>query len=302
MRTRSSWVIRCVRGLARTLEVRIGEQDEVTELRLDDQQMEAQFAGAHATKRLVIPMAEPLRPGGEKRLLLKTHRSYARGAERRIAFEGFPIIHAHEQSGAIGVTQSANLWVAPASSQGLRRILPTSLPQELRERPLTSLAFEFLDQSFSLNLDVEASPPLVRSRSRTLFHIDGDRVRSDATIELQWVRGRVFEVKLDLGPGLEVVSVGPTAVVEAWNPTSPSSTAGAGPESRGLMIRLAPPVRDQNRVALQLQGYQRLPREGPMKLGLFAPDETTAVGASFVVAGDRSLSVELDNDPRRPVR
>ncbi len=63
------------------------------------------------------------------------------------------------------------------------------------------------------------------------------------------------------------------------------------------MIRLAPPVRDQNRVALQLEGYQRLPREGPVKLGLFAPDETTAVGASFVVAGDRSLSVELDNDP-----
>ena len=71
--------------------------------------------------------------------------------------------------------------------------------------------------------------------------------------------------------------------------------------SRGLMIRLAPSVRDQNRVALQLQGYQRLPREGPVKLGLFAPDETTAVGASFVVAGDRSLSVELDIR-RRPAR
>ena len=113
------------------------------------------------------------------------------------------------------------------------------------------------------------------------------------------MRGRLFEVKLDLGPGLEVVSVGPTAVVEAWNPTSPSSSAGrpAALESRGLMIRLAPPVRDQNRVALQLQGYQRLPREGPVKLGLFAPDETTAVGASFVVAGDRSLSVDLDDDP-----
>ena len=112
------------------------------------------------------------------------------------------------------------------------------------------------------------------------------------------MRGRLFEVKLDLGPGLEAVSVGPTAVVEAWNPTSPSSSAGAGPGSRGLMIRLAPPVRDQNRLTLQLQGYQRLPREGPVKLGLFAPDETTAVGASFVRRRrPRSLSVELDNDP-----
>ena len=114
-----------------------------------------------------------------------TRRPSSREAGRRIAFNGFPIVHARQQTGAIGITQSADLWVAP-SSQGLRRIVPTFLPKELAERPGTSLAFEFLDQPFALRLDVEASPPLVRSRSRTTFRLDGDRTRSEATIEFQW--------------------------------------------------------------------------------------------------------------------
>ena len=45
MRTRSTWVIRCVRGMTRTLEVRVDEQDQVTETRLDDQQTEAGIEG-----------------------------------------------------------------------------------------------------------------------------------------------------------------------------------------------------------------------------------------------------------------
>ena len=237
-----------------------------------------------------------------KRLVLKTRRTYARGAGRRIAFAGFPVIHAREQSGAIGVTQSPHLWVAPASSQGLRRILPTSLPQELAERPGTSLAFEFLDQPFSLDLDVEESPPLVRSQSRTLFRIDGDRAKCETMIELQWVRGRLFELELSLGPGLEAVSVGPPEVVEAWNPTGSTSarrTAAAAGTPRGLTVRLAPTVRDQSKVTLRLDGHQRIRGEGPVRLGLFAPDGTTAVSSSVSIAGDRGLSVELDEDAAR---
>jgi hypothetical protein len=301
IRTRSSWVIRCTRGMTRTLEVRVADDDQVTELRLDDQQAASGIEGG----RLTIPLVEPLRPGAERRLVMKTRRSYARGPGRRIAFGGFPIMYAREQSGAIGVTQTANLWVAPASSRGLRRIVPTFLPKELAERPGTSLAFEFLDQNFELNLDVEASPPLVRSRSRTLFRIGEDRVRSETTIELQWVRGRLFEVPLELGPGLEVVSVGPPSVVETSNPTGGAtarSASGGANGLRGLTIRLAPAVRDQSSVTLRLEGFQRVPREGPVTLGLFAPDETTAVAASFSIAGDRGLSVELDAEATRSER
>jgi hypothetical protein len=63
---------------------------------------------------------------------------------------------------------------------------------------------------------------------------------------------------------------------------------------------LAPPVRDQSKVTLQLEGFQGMPREGPVKLGLFAPEDTTAVATSFSVALDRGLSVELEEDPARP--
>jgi hypothetical protein len=233
---------------------------------------------------------------------MRTRRSYPKGAGRPITFRGFPIVHGREQTGAIGVTQGAELWVAPSSFQGLRRILPSRLPQELRERPATSLAFEFLDQPFALNLDVEASPPLIRSSSRTAFRIEGDRARSDATIELQWVRGRLFDLELGLGPGLEVLSVGPSSIVEAWNlsgATSDRGPAGSSTDTRRLTIRLAPPVRDQSRVTLQLAGSQRLPRDGPVKLGLFTPDETMAVAAISTITGDRSFSIELDGDAAR---
>src|SRR5262249_14920488 len=72
MRTRSSWVIRCVRGMTRTLEVRLDDQDEVTEVRLDDQEAGAGIEGAPGAGRLTIPLPDPLRPGAERRLVLRT--------------------------------------------------------------------------------------------------------------------------------------------------------------------------------------------------------------------------------------
>ena len=141
--------------------------------------------------KLTIRLAEPLRPGTEKRLVMKTRRSFAAQVARRISFSGFPLTHAREQSGAIGITQSANLWVGATMSQGLRRIPAGELPTDLRARPSTSLAFEFLDQPFLLDLGVEVSPPLVRAESRTQFQIsDLGKARSETTIELQWVPGK----------------------------------------------------------------------------------------------------------------
>ena len=305
MLTRSSWVIRCVRGMTRTLEVRVDDRDEVTEVLLDGQQAGGGIEGGRGEGRLTIPLPEPLRPGAERRLVLMTRRPYTRGAGHRIAFTGFPIVHARQQSGAIGVKQAADLWVAPASAQSLRRVIPTFLPRELAERPGTSLAFEFLDQPFSLVLDVEATPPLIRSRSRTQIRLDDDRARCEATIELQWIRGRPFEVEMSLGPGLKVVSVGPSAVVEAWHPTAETAAgvrAGGGLGPRGLTVRFSPAVRDQSAVTIRLDGFQRLPREGPVKLGLFAPEEATAVSSSVSVAADRGLSVELDQEAARSGR
>jgi len=294
LRTRSSWAIRCVRGTTRSLELRINDLDEVTDLQIDDQAMEAgeRVRGAGT---LTIRLADPLRPGAEKRLVMKTRRSFL----GRISFTGFPLTYAREQSGAIGITQSANLWVGAAMSQGLRRIPPGELPTDLRKRPSTSLAFEFLDQPFLLDLGVEASPPLVRAESRTFFQIDADQARSETTIELQWVHGRLFEAEFGVAAGLQVVSVGPADVVESWHLTS--EIAGRDPgapqqQDRRLRIGLTPLGRGQSKVTIRLAGLQRIPPEGSMKLGLFTPDQTTSASASYALVADRSLALELEDD------
>ena len=165
---RSSWKVRCVRGMSKTLEIQVDDQDEVTELKLDDQQTEAAgIAVVRKDGRLTIRPGDPLRPDAPpKRLVMKTRRSYSKATGRRIAFVGFPFINAKEQSGAIGITHSPNLWISATVSQGVRPIELGGLPVDLRERPSTNLAFEFLDQPFSLHLDVEDSPPLVRAGRR----------------------------------------------------------------------------------------------------------------------------------------
>ncbi len=296
MRTRSTWVIRCVRGMTRTLQVRVPDRDEVTEVRLDDQQVTPGTSGARYPGLLTIPLTDPLRPGGERRLVMTTRRPHARGDGNRIDFRGFPIVHAREQTGAIGVTQSLDLWIAPTAAQGLRRIVPTYLPRDLAERPGTSLAFEFLDQPFALALGVESSPPLVRARTRSAIRIGPEMARSESAIDLRWVRGRPFEVRLRLGPGLELTSVGPASMVEAWN----LDGEDAVDRPRSLTVRLAPSVRDQPRVTLQVEGSQRLPKQGPIRLGLCAPEASTAVSVSLGIEADRGVSVELDEEASRP--
>ena len=65
MLTRSSWVIRCVRGMTRTLEVRVNDQDEVTKLMLDDQSVGAGIEGGRGEGRLQFPWPSRSAPAGE---------------------------------------------------------------------------------------------------------------------------------------------------------------------------------------------------------------------------------------------
>jgi hypothetical protein len=299
MRTSSSWVIRCVRGMTRALEVHVSEEDEITEIRLDDQPAGPSSEAPPRATRVTIPLGDPMRPGASKRLVMKTRRPYSKAAGRRISFTGFPVTHTREQAGSIGVTQSSNLWVSPAATQGLRRIDITQLPAELRARPGTSLAFEFLDPSFRLELDVEAAPPLVRARSTTAFRIDSGHARSETTIELQWVRGPVFEIDLGIAPGLQLVSVGPVETVEGSTSTvmgTSSNGKGASSPSKVVKVRLTPFARDQNKVTLMLEGHQGIPQTGPVRLGLFTPVEATRVAAYYAFTADRSLSLELEDE------
>jgi len=302
VRTRSSWVIRCIRGAPRSLVLRVDDLDQVTELELDDQSAEAGVERMPGSGKLTIRLADPLRSGDVKRLVMKTHRSFSNPGPRRNSFAGFPLTNAREQSGFIGITQSANLWVTAATSQGLRAVDAGRLPADLRTRPSTSLAFEFLDQPFLLDLEVEPSPPSVRADSRTIFRIGPDRAQSATSIDLDWVRGRLTELELGVAAGLQLVSVGPPDIVESWHLAdlvSGRDSGGPHAEARRLRIRLTALGRDQNTVSLKLSGVERIPAEGKATLGLFAPLQATSVSASYALVADRNLTLELADDSGR---
>ncbi len=90
VRTRSSWAVRCVLGATRSLEMRLGPDDEVTEFQIDDQPAEASIDRVRGTDKLTIGLVDPLRAGGVKRLVMKTRRSFARAAPARFRLPGFP--------------------------------------------------------------------------------------------------------------------------------------------------------------------------------------------------------------------
>jgi hypothetical protein len=302
MRARTSWAIRSIRGTTRSLEMQVDADDEVTELQIDDQSAEAGIERVLGSGKLVIRLPDPLRTGVVKRLVMKTRRSFAKTGSRRISFAGYPLVGAREQSGYIGITQSANLFVNAPTSQGLRAVDTDKLPENLRTRPSTSLAFEFLDQPFMLELVVEPSPPLVKADLKTLFRIGSDRVRSETTIDLDWVRGQLSELELGVAPGLQVISVGPPEIVESSHLSDENQAPGpAGPNApaRRLTIRLTPLGRDPDRVSVVLTGQQQFVGEGKVKLGLFTPVQAASVTALYALVADRGLALTLDDETGR---
>jgi hypothetical protein len=302
VRTRSSWAIRCVRGTTRSLEMRMDDDEEVTELQLDDQSAEAAIERVRGTGKLLIRLADPLRSGAVKRLVMKTRRSFAPGGARLISFVGYSLGSAREQSGFIGITQSANLFVNAPRSQGLRAVDTDKLPENLRTRPSTSLAYEFLDQPFLLDLAVEPSPPLVRAQSKSVFRVDADRARSETTIDLDWVRGQLSELEFGVAPGLRLIAVGPAEVVESSHLSDevvPSDPSGHGTPVRRLKVRLTPLGRDPDKVSLVLTGEQPIKTVGKVKLGLFTPVQAASASASYALYTDRAISLDLEDESGR---
>ena len=301
MRARSSWSIRCVRGTASSLEIKVDDDDQITELEVDDQAMDEDIGQVRGAGKLTIPLAEPLRSGATARLVLRTRRSLASSGPRRISFAGFSLAGAREQTGYIGITKSPNLWVGPGVPRGLFRIDSSKLPSDLRARPATSLAYEFLDQPFVLDLAVESSPPQIRGESRTFLEVSADTVRSETTCDLAWL-GELFDLELSAASGLEVVSVGPRESVESWRMAEepPGAERGALEKQPGrLRIRLSSQARDRNKVTLKLAAIEPIKAPGSIKLGLFSFDQTIPVNASYAIAAGRELELELADDTGR---
>ncbi|MFO0888673.1 MAG: hypothetical protein U0790_05930, partial [Isosphaeraceae bacterium] len=295
--TLSSWEIRCLRGAARTLEIRLDDPDIVQMLKLDEQLLMTQVE----RNVLSIPLREALRAGGSVRLTLQTRRPVPAGSPGRFEFRGLPLANALEQSGAIGITPAANVWVNPTLTRGLRRIEPVELPRDLRARPGISLAFQFLDQPFQLGIEVEESPPLFRTETNSSIFLEGATARTESSITLHRVRGRLFGFDIALPPGLELVAVEPAELVETVIPAATASGPGKDepvrPAGQVVKVHLGSAARDQKSLFLKVLGQQRIPEEGPVQLGLFAPLGGIPVGSGVTVYGGRGLSFEALPEP-----
>ncbi|WP_165227419.1 hypothetical protein [Aquisphaera insulae] len=313
--TQSTWAIRCVRGQARRLQIQLDPADVARQVKLDDQFIPADIE----SNVLTIPLGEPLRPGDSRRLFMEIRRGFPRGGPRTFLFKGFALEAAAEQTGAIGVTQAANLWLNDAGSQGLRRIDPRELPSDLRTKPRTCMAFQFLDQPFKLSLSVEDAPPLLRATAATRIILDGETARSETTLDIQRVRGRPFEVVVAVPPGLELTSAGPAELVEsvATVPAAPTTAVAASPptaapvpagtgaavaarpaaDGKLARIRLTAVARDQPTFAIKLAGVQKVAVDGDASLALFTLKEGAQAGGTVAVLASRNVTFDPTSVP-----
>jgi hypothetical protein len=296
-RTRSTWAVHAVRGTTQRLEFRLDPADEVLELELDGQPVRAGIERQDGSAVLSIALADPLRPGLAKSLVMTTRRTIARAtaASPPLLFGGFALINAREQSGAIGIAQSGNLWVGGIPGRGLRRIDPrTELPPDLRTRPATTLAYAFADQPFELGLRIEPSPPLVRTESRSTLMLDARAAHLDTWIDYQPAHGRLFDLSLGLPDGLELESAGPREVVEAAQHDA-AATSGTGGR-RTVILRLTPQAQEAGAFSIHLTGRQMLDPARPVDLALFQPLDATSGGGRIAVLAPRNLTLDVRDD------
>lgn len=289
--TRSSWAIRCERGVARSLQIRLDDDEVVARLQLNDQFPASGIEQAEVGNFLNIPLDDPLRPGEIRRLVLETRRTSTAGGPP-VVFSGYPLTNAGEQSGAIGITHGPDLFLNIASTRGLRRIDPRDLPTALKARPGTTIALQFLEPGLHLELGVESSPPLYRAESTTDLTFESDIVRNETTINLQRVRGVLFEIEIGVPPELKIISIGPPELVESTTTPLQESAGADDPGGRTLKIRLTALGRDQRSLILKLAGTQPIPNSGDALIGLFAPRGAVSTTTSFALHSGRGLTVE----------
>ncbi len=286
---RSSWAVSCSRGVARSLQIRLGEDEEVAGVRLNDQFQASGIERSGGANLLTIPLSEPLRAGESRRLVLETRRPIA-GAGT-LEFAGYPLTDAGEQSGFLGVTQGPNLFVSVSRARGLRRIDPRDLPTALKTRLGTAIAMQFGEQPFELSLGVEPAPPLFRVDASARLSIDPDGVRNETTLDVERVRGTLYEIEVATPPGLKVTSIGPAELVEAAAAPRPGE-AGGGAGARSLRIRLTPQARDRSAFGLTLVGRQDPVEPGDVRLGLFAPRGAVATTTTLAVSAGVDVALE----------
>ena len=298
IRSRSSWVVESIRGVADSLTLRLDSSEELIDLEVDGKPVPVVNRRDSGDQVVTVPLTEPLRPPSRRALTLSTRRSIASKDSAKVNFRGFLFDQAKIQSGAIAVAKTGPIFLIPSSGRGIRRIDPrTELPESLRGRPETLLAFEFDDQPFELELQVAPAPPRLRVETKTTVTMASRTARVQARLDCRSSQGRCFEVAIGLPPGLEFDKAGPNEVVESARVvSSPDAKTDLSVEAgvvRTLVISLTPAAREMEEFSILLAGSCTFDQNGTVSIPVFVPPADSCEMGRIAIVSERNSSISL---------
>ncbi len=293
LQARATYEIRAERGTARTIGIKLDPEDELLALEIDGKSAGIEPAEDRPGAPLTITLPDPVRPDEPRKVLVAVRRPLSGTGPAPVTFRGFPLVGVAAQSGLIAVSQSGDLWISGTPGRSLRQVDPRSdLPPSLRVQPSYVLAYQFLDQPFELALQVDPSPPWVRVDAKTTMSLANGESKIDQRLEYRISRGRLFQLRIAMPPGLDLDSVGPDSVVESAE-VVPSSLDDDTRAGKTLILPLTQSARESATFTLRLVGRQKIDASGSVEAGLFRPLDASWRGGSVAVLAARNLSVDL---------
>ncbi len=297
IRVRAVYEIWAERGTSKQLAFRLDPADELVSVEVGGRQIAVDAAGRRAGSPVAVALPEPIRVGSSLKLAIATRRELPAEGPSQLVLRGFQLLGVDDQSGLIAVAQEGETWVTGEVGRSLRQVDARSdLPDDMRVSPTNLLAYQFYDQPFELDLQIDPSPPWVRVDSRSTVVLSPRRSRVETLFDYQVSRGRKFEVRVGLPPGLKVDSVGPEKWVESFDrlPEAPGGGEGGG---HVLVVRLTQEASESGVFQLRLVGGQEVDPRGRVDLALFRPIDASVAGGKVAVITTRDVSAELEADP-----
>ncbi|WP_152051715.1 hypothetical protein [Tautonia marina] len=297
----SIWEIQVRRGEVSTLVFLPDPDEEILEIETEGRSIPP--ASTLDGRGRLLSLPRTIRKGESIRVAITTRRPVPTfDPETDLAsvrFVGHPFEGVIEQTGTLSIGRTDGLRILADPEDGLRRIDPRDLREEIaRARPTILSAFRFANQPFGLQLRVGPMPPMVRVAQRSFARIEpgGASAKVESWLDYRSVRGQCFNLRVEVPEGLEIDRVGPPEAISTWDLVRPDdSEATSGPVV--LEMTLASALRDgqQAPLRIKLEGTVRFDPERPGQLSVFRPLDAGFDGGRLAVAVPPELDVAPSN-------
>ncbi|WP_169976076.1 hypothetical protein [Tautonia rosea] len=293
----SLWEIQVRRGEVSTLVFLPDPDEEILEIESEGRSIPP--ASTLDGRGRLLSLPRTIRKGESIRIGITTRRSVPElNAETDLAtvrFVGHSFEGVIEQTGTLSIGRTDGLRILADPEQGLRRIDPRDLREEIaRVRPTILSAFRFANQPFGLQLRVGPMPPMVRVAQRSFANLEpgGASATIESWLDYRSVRGQCFRLRVEVPKGLEIDRVGPSEAVSSWDLVR-SDESDESTEPAILELTLASALRDGQLAPLRIElgGTVRFDPERPGQLPVFRPLDAGFDGGRLAVAVPPDLDV-----------